>query len=1313
MASVQDLDHQVSQLSTFKQSRVTVIAAGIVINLLGLAFPLLMLQLYDRILPSQSLSTLTLFVVGIAIALCLEALTMMARSSLTAWVAAKFEHAAMTQAMSRFLREPIQDFEQKGTGEITHTLKSISGLKSLYAGSSYQQLSDLPFSLLYVLIIMIINPVLGQVLLVSQLCFAGFSWWFSQVNVRLMGNKAAADQRRGNFIHETLNNIHTIKSMTMELPMLRRYERLQNTCAKALTQLIYRSDLSTALGSTLNPLVTVFVIGLGAYMVIHQSMSVGELAACTFLAMRSLSPLQKLTGLFAKLRQDRLLAIDLNTLLLKPALVVAESSEAQVADSATVFDETHVGASIHISGLSYRFVRSSDPFMLFNNMSLEVKSGEFIALVGRGGSGRTTLMQCVAGLLRPEAGSIKIDEQDAQEAELNGSGGRVVYLSTAAKMFDGTLLENITAFNPTLVNAALQIAQALGLTEFVSNLPRGWDTVVGNTANETLPPGYRQRLAIVRAFASQPNLVLFDDANAEVDLLGDRLLLEFLSSIKGRVTVLMVTQREDFQTLADRLLAIEHGQVVELTLQDWQSQQVDSSGNVNAAVASSTRRFDGYFDKLQASMASSDKGLTQWQRVEATVTQQFLKGANDFSNCFSLLLKLLNARHSSREIAEVLPYYEEHMDLSEFLNSLARLGFKATTVACALTDIPESALPCLFVPAGGSSFVVLGRVGAGVRVTTSIDQEPYLHANAMLVGHAYFIHPVDIAVNERQPVRTVLRRFIAQFLQSGVAELFAGLLLVTSPLFSMAIYSAVIPSGATDTLLYLGVGTALAIALSFLFTRYRIAILSLVTGRIDYLFGTMVTGQLLKMPVAYTESASVGAQTARLHGFEAIRDMFSGPLAATILNLPVTLVFLIVLALVNPMALLVCVAAVIAYAFLYLIYEPMVSRQSARVGFAVNARSEFLTESAHKMRLIKECGVEKIWFKRFKDISAEASMLMYQSEKTAARIGALSHLFMMLSALMIIAISVPLVIAGSIGSGALVASTMLMWRILTPIQMFFSNLRRFNNITAAVRQIDGLMAIQGERFDTTNAVSRLMAGKVEFSKVSFRYAQSADPALVGVDFSLRHGQSVALTGPDGGGKSTLFKLLLGLYPPQSGAILIDGIDIRQLTPFEIRRRIGYMPEDRSHMFRATIAQNMRLVRPDATDDDILTALELAGGLEQVLRLPNKLDYRSGDNKQDLSISMRRKFALARAYLAGASILLLDEPTSGLDPMADQKFAEFLTAVKGKITVIFVSHKPSHIRLADTLMVFENGYLRATGAPNDLLKPPTVGTGSRS
>lgn len=1312
MASNPDSDHQVARLSTFTQSRATVIAAGVVINVLGLSFPLLMLQLYDRILPSQSMSTLTLFVAGIAVALCLEALTMMARSSMTAWIAAKFEHAAMTQAVSRFLREPIQDFEQKGAGEITHIVRSISGLKSLYAGSSYQQLSDLPFSLIYVLIIMLINPLLGQVLLVAQLCFGGFSWWFSQLTVTLMQNKTAADQRRGNFTHETLNNIHTIKSMTMELPMLRRYERLQHTCAKALYQLIYRSDISTALGSTLNPLLTVFVIGLGAYMVIHESMSVGELAACTFLAMRSLAPLQKLTGLFAKLRQDRLLALELNTLLLKPALVIDELAQASDSDTGAMFAETHVGAAVSVSGLRYRFARSSDPFMIFNDLSLDIAPGQCVALVGPGASGRTTLMQCLAGLLQPEAGSVKIDGQEAQEVERNGAGGRVVYLSTAAKMFDGTLLENITAFNPARVTAALQIAESLGLTEFVSNLPRGWDTIVGNTANEILPPGYRQRLAIVRAFSSQPNLVLFDDANAEVDLPGDRLLLEFLKSIQGRVTLVLVTQRNEFQALAERLIALQHGKAVELTLQDWQSQQT-LAANVNAAVASSAKRFDGYLGKLQASMALSDKGLTHWQRIEATVSRQFLKGANDFSGCFSLLLKLLNARHSAREIAEVLPYYEDHMTRPEFLNSLARLGFKTTLVSCALADIPESALPCLFVPDAAPCFVVIGRVGAQVRVTASIDQETELHADSLLVGQAYFIHPVDIAANERQPVRRVLQRFIPQFLQSGVAEFFAGLLLVTSPLFSMAIYSAVIPSGATDTLLYLGTGTVLAVALSFLFSRYRIALLSEVTGRIDFLFGTMVAGQLLKMPVGYTEGASVGAQTTRLHGFESIRDMFSGPLAATLLDLPVTVVFLIVLALINPMALLVFVAVIVAYVFLYMIYEPMVSRQSEKVGAALNARSEFLTESAYKMRLIKECGIEQIWFKRFKSISAEASTLLFQAEKTTARIAALSHLLMMLAALMIIAISVPLVLSQEIGAGALVASTMLMWRVLTPIQMFFSNLRRFNNIRGAVQQIDGLMSIQGERFETTNAVSRLMAGKVEFSKVSFRYAQSADPALVGVDFSIRHGQTVALTGPDGGGKSTLFKLLLGLYPAQGGAILIDGIDIRQLTPFEIRRRIGYMPEDRSHLFRATIAQNMRLVRPEATDDDILAALELAGGLEQVLRLPNQLAYRSGDNKQDLSISTRRKFALARAYLAGASILLLDEPTSGLDPLADQKFSEFLAAAKGKITIIFVSHHPVHIRLADTLMVFENGYLRATGSPNDLLKPAVIENGLRA
>jgi ATP-binding cassette subfamily B protein len=179
-----------------------------------------------------------------------------------------------------------------------------------------------------------------------------------------------------------------------------------------------------------------------------------------------------------------------------------------------------------------------------------------------------------------------------------------------------------------------------------------------------------------------------------------------------------------------------------------------------------------------------------------------------------------------------------------------------------------------------------------------------------------------------------------------------------------------------------------------------------------------------------------------------------------------------------------------------------------------------------------------------------------------------------------------------------------------------------------------------------------------------------------------------------------------MYQPQAGSILIDNVDIRQLDPLELRRIVGYAPQD-TQLFRATIAQNLRLARPDATDDEVYQALEMAGALEQILALPKGIDYRVGDNTNELPSSLKQKLSLARAYLTRAPIMLFDEPGAGLDDYGDQKFMETLRALKGKATVLFISHRPSHIRLADTLLVMDKGYLRAAGPPDVLLKQPTA------
>ena len=461
------------------------------------------------------------------------------------------------------------------------------------------------------------------------------------------------------------------------------------------------------------------------------------------------------------------------------------------------------------------------------------------------------------------------------------------------------------------------------------------------------------------------------------------------------------------------------------------------------------------------------------------------------------------------------------------------------------------------------------------------------------------------------------------------------------------------------------------------------------------------------MSPVYTERASVGSQTSRLQSFEAIRDLFTGPLASTILESPATLVLLIGLSILNPISLVIFSIMVVVYALLYWIFSGVTHDRVAAVGRAVTKRNEFIVEMVGKMRIIRECGAQQLWLERFREISANATMASYKAEQVSSLLVAISYFVMMVSALMIVTATVPAVIMQTVSAGALIASMLLMWRVLSPIQTIFTNMTRIERVRSATRQIDSLMKIQGERLETaTSLASRGLEGAVEFARVSFRYSMNVDPALIGVEFRVTPGEMIAISGPNGGGKSTLLKLILGMYQPQAGSILVDNVDLRQLDPMELRRSIGYAPQD-TQLFRATIAQNLRLARPDASDDEVYQALDMAGALEQIMALPRGIEYRVGDNTNELPSSLKQKLSLARAYLTRAPIMLFDEPGAGLDDYGDQKFMAALQALKGKATVLFISHRPSHIRMADTLLVLDKGYLRAAGPPDVLLKQPTA------
>ena len=1299
----------VGDLSPLAGEKATIIASSIVINLLALAFPLLMLQLYDRILPHQSLETLALIAVAVGIAVAVESVMRVVRSYATAWISARFEHKAMLAVTERALAEPLHDFERKGTGTVMDDYKSVSSLKYHYSGQTFQQLMDLPFTLLYVLIVFILSPWVGLLLTAGYAVFIFITWKNGRDDPILIKDQKQGDLRRANFLNETLSNVHTLKSMTMESLMLRRYERLQESCARLMSRVTYALDMSAGIGNIFSPMMNMLIVALGAWLVIGHHLTNGELAACILLGMRALAPLQRLGGMWAKYQQDEILRDNLALTLLQDGL----PAKPEIDEGSVLLAERPLrSAKLQLENVDYQFPGSKTK--LFTGLSLTVEPGEFLAIKGDSGSGRSTLLQLMAGVLHPSAGEVRIDDEDLRNIPLEQLSEHVAYLPQKALMFEGSLLDNVSVFEPSRVDRALQTAKMLGLGDFVAKMPRGWDSPVGDTAADAMPPGYRQRIAIVRALSNQPNIILFDDATSVMDSDGDATFLKFMEAVRGKVTVVLVSQRPSFLRLANRTLFLQDGHLHEVEpnkvslireASSTEGMPSKAEGMVGSAAANyraipSQEYFDSPF---KGGVVDSNR----WQHTHETVANNF-KVQTDLSGCLSLLLKLMNARGTAREVAESLPYYTDSLDLTSFHNAMSQMGYKTNEVICTLGMLEPRSLPCLFVPESGPAFIAMGRLGKQMRIGDSATGEARMEPNLNIAGRAYFYEIAEINLNDtRSWVGRVLLRFSPLIGQATLSALVSGLVMMSGPLFLSIVYSTVIPSGATDTLFYLTIGATIGLGAGYYFMRHRARILAYISGRIEYLFGATILQQVLKMSPVYTERASVGSQTSRLQSFEAIRDLFTGPLASTILESPATLVFLVALSIMNPVSLVIFAIMVVVYALLYWIFSGVTHDRVAAVSRAVTKRNEFIVEMVGKMRIIRECGAQQLWLERFREISANATMASYKAEQVSSLLVSISYFVMMLSALMIVSATVPAVIMQTVSAGALIASMLLMWRVLSPIQTIFTNMTRIERVRSATRQIDSLMKIQGERQETaTSLVSRGLEGAIEFARVSFRYSMNVDPALIGVEFKVNPGEMIAISGPNGGGKSTLLKLILGMYQPQAGSILIDNVDLRQLDPMELRRSIGYAPQD-TQLFRATIAQNLRLARPDASDDEVYQALDMAGALEQIMALPKGIEYRVGDNTNELPSSLKQKLSLARAYLTRAPIMLFDEPGAGLDDYGDQKFMETLRALKGKATVLFISHRPSHIRLADTLLVMDKGYLRAAGPPDVLLKQPTA------
>lgn len=695
------------------------------------------------------------------------------------------------------------------------------------------------------------------------------------------------------------------------------------------------------------------------------------------------------------------------------------------------------------------------------------------------------------------------------------------------------------------------------------------------------------------------------------------------------------------------------------------------------------------------------------ERYQQRLAQNAIGGfsaASDFAACLLPLLKALKWKGNPRHIAESLPYFANDLDLTGFRNVMATLNYTSRPEPTLLGAIDPRLLPCLFLPKDGAALVVTAIDETGrIEVFDGSESLTKHVDDPLMKGVAYFFSVISAdAAAPGQWFKSVINRFRPLFWQAFFVTFLLNVLALTTPLFVMAIYDKVLGSGSKTMLMALGIGAFVAMAADAILRSVRARILAFIGGRLDNVMGINILQHLLGLSPGFTERASIGAQIARLKDFESVREFFTGPLATMMMELPFALFFFVVIFALGGVLALVPIVGTICFGILTWLVMPRVREIVAGAGRAGSKRQEFLIEILGKVRALKLTAGERTFMDRYRDMSARAAAGGFKNSMYTTLISTVGNIIVVGSGMATIAVGVLGVIDGTMTMGSLIAAMMLVWRTLTPLQTVISLIQRIETVRGSIRQIDGLMSLRPER-DPRAMVAPLknLKGKVEFSRVSLRYSNDTDPALVGVSFEVPPGEVVAITGRNGSGKSTILKLMLGLYQPQAGSVRVDNTDIRQLDPIELRHAIAYVPQT-CNLFFGTIAQNLRLAHPTATESDIRWACEMADVWDEIMSLPKGLETRVGDGTSEhMSTSFVQKLSLTRGYLKRSPIMMFDEPVNGLDFEGDRNFLQAIEYFRGQSTILMVTHRPSHLKIADRILVFEAGYLRLAGPADEV------------
>lgn len=533
-----------------------------------------------------------------------------------------------------------------------------------------------------------------------------------------------------------------------------------------------------------------------------------------------------------------------------------------------------------------------------------------------------------------------------------------------------------------------------------------------------------------------------------------------------------------------------------------------------------------------------------------------------------------------------------------------------------------------------------------------------------------------------------------------VAALLINIFALAMPLFTMNVYDRVVPNKAVETLWVLGIGVGLIVLGDLLLRSMRAYFLDWASARIDVKLSSQIMEKVLGTRYE-AKPTSVGSFASNLRSFESVRDFITSATVVTLIDLPFGIIFLIVIAWISPYMVLPALVGGAIVLIYSLSVQTKMHDLSETMYRASAQRNATLIESLVGLETVKSMGIEGQmqgkWEKSALFLSEVGSKLKLLSSSITNGSYALQQII----SVAIIILGVYLISNGDLTMGGLIACSQLTSRALAPISQIASLFTQYHTAATSLKSLEGIMEKPVERSKDVNFLSRpAFKGEIEFKNVSFKYPGSDELALNRISFRIRPGEHVGLIGRMGSGKTTINKLILGLYQPTEGAILIDGIDARQIDPAELRRSIGYVQQD-NHLFYGTLRDNITLRHQHADDQAVLHAAQVGGIAEFVNTHPKGFDLEVGERGDTLSGGQRQGVGIARAFVTKPQIVLLDEPTSAMDHSGEETVKRNIAEATADKTLIVISHRNAMLELAERLIVIDSGQIVADGNKEDV------------